>query len=1018
MRKITGFLGVSLLLIAGCGGGGGSSGQVKGKVVNLYSMPMAGVTVQWVSKSVSTTTGADGTFTFSSGGGMVSVDLKITGPGLAVTVIPGFQHNASSGKTLVVHALTQDDYFTIAQNYGDASGDLVDPNSAVLVVGRLLNVLSDVCPHTAVITSTSGSPVPCYGDGGLLFDAENRYPRRNSMFSFAATASPGSITVRDEPTGNTYTAAALAGEVLFAFDDELPAYSVIEGTVKNWTTGANLPGVTVTLDGTTASVITGGDGYFALTGVTPNSLQSLTFALAGYFTTHYPDMVIGMMPAGWVDFSMLSTADYAALLQTPLEAAHGSPITLATDALVAGDFVDSRSFYGDRVAGATLEEVPASPSTNIYYLNAAGNAFNAPYTSYASWNRPQLVGVVENVTLPGDVNFKEKWVDAFTAKARVQAGNLTVLRYSGSLRSTTISGTVRDTAGLPAPSMDMRLIDMAGNVRAVTVSDGSAAYTFPPVPNRQWYAIRAADPMPTPARKTTLSAYRYYDSSVATTDAIIVDNTAYDTVKTAYETALGRTVNDTTYGCVAGEIRDWDGGRVTEDTVVLSATGSGLKYMSATGQFNVVKTKDSPGPQFLAAEIPPGAGSAYETIYGDDERMRPLMRYRVEAGAVTLAMLDDSAYTYIPAINTDTYTVYDSFNTPLPNITVEVHSSYPWIGDPAMTLSGVTNGSGQVSLTYRPLYPKTHFLLGDVLGAGTICAAYDWDDALYFIDGAAFDAIKTQLDTAAGSGLDFTTKGVVLAYLGYNPYPYPEPAVGKTVSVVEAPALDAYYHDGAAAMTYPYSYAWSLRQCAVPEVEPGEYSLKINELGTFSIPAMQYLFDRFFRGRYVVEAGLPSLDMIIDGWLQPDYMPALFHVAPRIEAGGTYEGIENAVVTIAYKDGPSYTAATGPGGWVYFPSLDMRRELTITVKADGYIKTVIPAAFPFMLPMFDYISNPYPSSLMIVDDDLVEHVRSVVNLVRGAGSVNPALSIGMTIDVSNGDTMSTNAPGASVFYTP
>ncbi|MRR18370.1 MAG: hypothetical protein EG826_18160, partial [Deltaproteobacteria bacterium] len=252
VQALSSFLILALLMIVlGCGGGGGGGAAAPTYTISgtVSGDTLAGVTINLTgAATASTTTGADGTFTFTG---------RANGTYTITPVKAGYVFNPVSLVVVVSGANVT------AANFGATASaaptySLSGTVSGVVQAGVLITLGGDATG--TAITDAGGN----YGFPGLPAGNYNVTPSRTG---YDFTPSTRLVTVSGNSTGNNFTAAPTPE----------PTYT-ISGTVS----GAIIEGVTIQLTGAaTASTSTDASGNYSFSGI-HNGNYTITPSKDGY----------------------------------------------------------------------------------------------------------------------------------------------------------------------------------------------------------------------------------------------------------------------------------------------------------------------------------------------------------------------------------------------------------------------------------------------------------------------------------------------------------------------------------------------------------------------------------------------------------------------------------------------------------------------------------------------------------------------------------------------------------------
>lgn len=219
--------------------------------ITVNGSPLPGVTVSLQGTSFSTVTGSDGTY-------------SLTVPNATYTVVPSLAGYTFTSATLTVP---------------DSNGNVTGQNFTAIPIPVQTYTISG-----SVTLNGNGLPGVTVSLQGTLFSTVTA-----SDGTYSLTGVPnGPYTIIPSLTGYAFTPATLSVSVNNAnvtgqnFTATVLSYT-ISGTIT--LNGSGLPGVTVSLQGTSSnSVTTASDGTYSFTGV-QNGLYTVTPSLAGYTFT-------------------------------------------------------------------------------------------------------------------------------------------------------------------------------------------------------------------------------------------------------------------------------------------------------------------------------------------------------------------------------------------------------------------------------------------------------------------------------------------------------------------------------------------------------------------------------------------------------------------------------------------------------------------------------------------------------------------------------------------------------------
>ena len=367
-------------LLAGCGGGGGSTPELPPAVTYNISGTITGAVVSGVSitlsgtASKSTTTGANGTYSFS---GLANGSYTVT-PTAAANFLP-----VSTGVTVSGANVTGMDFVSSppsATTYS-ISGTVGGAASSGVTIS--------VGAAGSVVTGAGGT----YTISGL---AAGNYTVTPALTGF--TFSPASINVTSltaNSSGNNFTATAI------------PVPHSISGTVS----GAISAGVTMTLTGggTTPTTTTASDGSYSFAGVYDGT-YTVTPSLTGY--TFNPNSSSVTMNGANITGKNYVSSVYVAptySLSGTITAAwvDGVTVTLGGDANATTTTNASGNYSFANLPAGTYTVTPSltgytySPSTSSVPVNANATQNFTASSAVTAYSISGTVGVTTAQTCSG-----------------------------------------------------------------------------------------------------------------------------------------------------------------------------------------------------------------------------------------------------------------------------------------------------------------------------------------------------------------------------------------------------------------------------------------------------------------------------------------------------------------------------------------------------------------------------------------------------------------------------------------
>jgi len=313
-----------------------TTGIIKGTVTDAGTgNPLNGVTVRVDgSFTASTLTGTDGDFVFSN------VD-----PGsVSLTAEKAGYETASGAGTVTAGGLLL------------FSPQLppVNPSATASVTGTVIDASSNLPLVGVSVALVSDPGINTQTDGAGSFTLPD-IPTGTRQISFSLSGYAASTVTLDLSGGTTADLGTLALS-------SNPTTGMIKGTITDAETGQILEGVTVTVTGAfDGSAVTGVDGGFIFSGVTPGSV-TLTAEKAGYMTA----TGTGAIEAGGIlFFSPRLTASTGKLTGTVMDDATGMPVHNAQISLSGGLSVNT-----DATGKFFIQDI--TPGTYETAISAAG----------------------------------------------------------------------------------------------------------------------------------------------------------------------------------------------------------------------------------------------------------------------------------------------------------------------------------------------------------------------------------------------------------------------------------------------------------------------------------------------------------------------------------------------------------------------------------------------------------------------------------------------------------------------